>query len=1032
MKCPKCNFENPAYTKFCGECAAPLHPSKEISAPLTETLETPKEELTTGSTFAGRYQIIEELGKGGMGKVYKAQDTDLKEKVAIKLLRPEIAADKKTIERFRNELKFARKIRHKNVCQMYDLNKEKGLHYITMEYVPGEDLKSMIRMMGQLSSGKTIFIAKQVCEGLSEAHRLGVVHRDLKPQNIMIDRDGNARVMDFGIARSLKTKGITAAGVMIGTPEYMSPEQVEGKEVDQRSDIYSLGVILYEMVTGRVPFEGDTPFTIGVKHKSEMPKDPKEFNTQLPEDLNLVILRCLEKDKEKRYQSAGEVRAELTRIEKGIPTTEKVIPKKEPITSKEITVSFSLKKLFIPALVVVAVAVIAVLIWQFLPQKAALPSPTGKASLAIMYFKNNTGVESLDIWRTALSDLMIADLSQSKFINVLSGDRLFEIVKELNLLKAISYTSKDLKEVASQGGATHILTGILTKSGDSYRINTTLQAADTMEIIGSEMVEGKGEESFHSMVDELTRSVKTNFKLSEEQIAGDIDREVEKITTSSAEAYKYYSEGRKYHLNADYIRSIQLMERAIELDPEFAMANRSMGMSYDSRGFNAEGRKHLKKAVELSSRLSERERYIILGAFFMSSDNTYDKAIESFQKLLELYPDDRYGNYNLGLLYESIEEWDKALERYQVRLQSKNADLFDYSGFASAYMGKGLFDKAREVLNSYLDNFPDNALIHRVLSLTYIREGKLDLALEEMDNAFLLDPSHYINIRRKGDIYLYKGDFIQAEKEYQKNMQNELLEARAYGMQRLAWLYLTQGKFRKAQNVVNVGIELAQKAGEPWADSGYHLMQAHNYQSSGNYEQSLQEAEEAWKSAVAADYRYFQISALYLRGIAYMKMKSLAEAKKVAEELKQMVEAGLNKKRMRTYHYLTGLMKLEEEKFSEAIQDFKKDLSLGSYGPLNKSARVIDSLALAYYRSGDVEKAREEYERITSLTAGRLQLGDIYAKNFYKLGKIYEEQGNRAKAIEHFEKFLGLWKDADPGIPEVTDARKRLAVLQNL
>ncbi|TET78638.1 MAG: hypothetical protein E3J41_04125, partial [Candidatus Cloacimonadota bacterium] len=208
IKCPKCQFDNPSDSKFCKECGTQIIPSEEIH--VTETLETPKEELTTGSTFAGRYQIIEELGKGGMGKVYKAQDTDLKEKVALKLIKPEISADKKTIERFQNELKFARKISHRNVCRMYDLNKEEGSHYITMEYVAGEDLKSMIRMMGQLSSGKTIFIAKQVCEGLVEAHRLGVVHRDLKPQNIMIDKDGNTRIMDFGIARSLKTKGITA------------------------------------------------------------------------------------------------------------------------------------------------------------------------------------------------------------------------------------------------------------------------------------------------------------------------------------------------------------------------------------------------------------------------------------------------------------------------------------------------------------------------------------------------------------------------------------------------------------------------------------------------------------------------------------------------------------------------------------------------------------------------------------------------------------------------------------------------------
>lgn len=209
--------------------------------------------------FANRYQIIEELGHGGMGIVYKALDTKIGEKIALKLIKPEIGLDKKTIERFNNELKLARKIRHKNVCQMFDLGEEKGAYFITMEYVHGEDLKQLIRKVGRLSAGQAILVAKQVCEGLEEAHRLGVVHRDLKPQNIMVDQEGNARIMDFGIARSLHARGITGAGVMIGMPEYMSPEQVEGKEVDQRSDFYSLGVILYEMVTGRVPFEGIRP-----------------------------------------------------------------------------------------------------------------------------------------------------------------------------------------------------------------------------------------------------------------------------------------------------------------------------------------------------------------------------------------------------------------------------------------------------------------------------------------------------------------------------------------------------------------------------------------------------------------------------------------------------------------------------------------------------------------------------------------------------------------------------------------------------
>ena len=244
-----------------------------------------------------------------------------------------------------------------------------------MEYVSGEDLKSFIRRSRQLVVGTAIFIAKQVCDGLAEAHRVGVVHRDLKPGNIMIDREGNAKIMDFGIARSISVKGITGAGVMIGTPEYMSPEQVEGKEVDQRSDIYSLGIILYEMLTGQVPFEGDTPFTIGVKQKSEIPRDPEELNAQISQDLSRLILKCLEKDKERRYQSATELHADLEKIEKGIPTAERPVPKRKTLTSKPLTLTVSRKKLLVPLSILAAIALVSVGLWRLLAQTPSGPSP---------------------------------------------------------------------------------------------------------------------------------------------------------------------------------------------------------------------------------------------------------------------------------------------------------------------------------------------------------------------------------------------------------------------------------------------------------------------------------------------------------------------------------------------------------------------------------------------------------------------------------------------------------------------------------
>ncbi len=429
IECPKCQTDNPIESKFCNKCATPLPDNEEVM--YTKTLETAKEELTTGSTFAGRYQIIEELGKGGMGKVYKVLDKEINTKVALKLILPEITEDKKTIERFRNELKTARDISHKNVCRMYDLNKEKGTYYITMEYVSGGDLKTFIRRAAPLSTARALSIGRQICEGLSEAHKIGIVHRDLKPNNIMIDDNGNARIMDFGIARSVKGKSITGSGIMIGTPEYMSPEQAEGKDVDHRSDIYSLGVILYEMVTGQLPFQGDTPLSIAMKHKGEAPKDPMELNPQIPKDFSRVILKCLEKAKEHRFQKVDEVLKDIESIEGGLPTTGRTIPQKKPLTSKEITVTFGLKKNLIPFLIVLASIIIVVLTLKLLPKKEIALAPKIENSIAVISFENQTGDKTYDYLQKAIPNLLITSLEQTESLYVSTWERMRDLLKQI-------------------------------------------------------------------------------------------------------------------------------------------------------------------------------------------------------------------------------------------------------------------------------------------------------------------------------------------------------------------------------------------------------------------------------------------------------------------------------------------------------------------------------------------------------------------------------------------------------------------------
>jgi serine/threonine protein kinase len=365
MKCPECQTENLSDSKFCKECATPLTSFFAEKIELTKTLDTSGDLFSPGSVFAHKYQIIEELGQGGMGRVYRVYDREVEEYVALKIIKPDIANDKNTIRRFRNELKIARKISHKNVCRMFDLNREDETTFITMEYVPGEDLKTSLRRMGPLSLGKAIFIARQVCEGLAEAHRLGVIHRDLKPQNIMIDREGNARIMDFGVARSLESKGVTDSGSVIGTPEYMSPEQVEGKEVDSRSDIYSLGAILYELVTGQVPFAGNTPMSVALKHVTAAPVEPRGLNSHIPEEINRVILKCMAKAKEARFQGAKKLSEELQRIAMTLPATDPVLPAPKTPASREITVTLRPKLIVIPLVVICGVAILGLLGWRF-------------------------------------------------------------------------------------------------------------------------------------------------------------------------------------------------------------------------------------------------------------------------------------------------------------------------------------------------------------------------------------------------------------------------------------------------------------------------------------------------------------------------------------------------------------------------------------------------------------------------------------------------------------------------------------------
>ena len=796
MKCPKCNFENPSDARFCGKCATPLTSSEDISAYPTKTLQTSIKELTRGSTFSGRYEIIEELGEGGMGKVYRVEDKKIKEEIALKLINPEIAGDKKTIERFSNELKFARKIAHRNVCRMYDLGEEGKTHYITMEYVPGENLKDMIRMMGQLSPAQAISIAKHVCEGLAEAHRLGVVHRDLKSSNIMIDKGGNARIMDFGIARSLQAKSLTGAGVMIGTPEYMSPEQVDGKETDQRSDIYSLGVILYEMMTGRLPFKGDTSLSIALKHKTETPPDPKQFNAQILENLSRLILRCMEKDKESRHQSAEELLSELNKIEKGFSTTERILPKRKPLTDKIIKFGWKKSILYGAGFTVLLALIILGGISLFTERQEAI------YSIAVLPLENISGDPEQEYFADGMTEALIAELTKISALQ--------RVISRTSVMQ-YKGTRKSMPEIAKELNVDVVVEGSVLLIGEQVRVSAQLIDAEADRHLWADSYE-RDISNILALQRELAQTIAQEIKIA---VTPEEKTHLKESPMVNPEAYSLYLKGRFFwnkRTREGLRKAVEYFEGAVREDPDYALAYAGIADAYISMGdyyvlkpkeAYLEAKVAAIKALEIDDTLSEA--YTSLAYIKHYLDLDWPGVEEGFKRAISINPNystahQWYSNIlaNLGRLDEARTEIKRAQE-----LDPLSPPIITGIG-VNFYFARN-YDKAIEQCKRALEVDSNFAWAHAVLGDVYIQKSLYEEAISEKQLALGLSGESPEFLAELAYAYGFSGKREEVQKillELQEREKEEYIP-----VCEVVFAYISIGKREEALKALELAVE---------------------------------------------------------------------------------------------------------------------------------------------------------------------------------------------------------------------------------